>query len=183
MKLNFRFPKKTTSKNETNDTIIRPFMQNARNVDISNKNDKIDPYKDINSPISKTFTIIRRLESKNRHKISQFQFITLLKDLIYMDVKFIYFNEFKNNLHKNSYNIYESKSYTKYENDYIYFLNYCYFYYRKMFENPEILVNKKIISYANNKIIKKQIDTVFDILNQTDPNLESCLSESSGITF
>jgi len=124
--------------------------------------------------VYKVIDLTRRL-TDHKYKISQYQFMILLKDNIYRNIKFVHYNEFKTNILKHSYIAYEYKSYAEYENYYLQFLNYCYFYYCKLYKNPEIMVDVKIISYANSKNIQKQIVLLLEILNRD--------TSSSGITF
>ncbi len=148
------------------------------NVEInSNKIDFIknilNKHNDLENPINLVYCInnlINKLEH-NKYNISLNCFMVLLKDNIYKHIKFTYYTDFILNVVKNSYNPYHSKSYDTYRNYYLYFLNYGYYYFSRLYKNQNLSPNKKINSYDNSRNIKKQIDFYIEILDKDADNI------------
>lgn len=119
--------------------------------------------------VHNVYELINVLEEK-KINMSLNEFIIMLRDNIYTKLKLIYYESFKSNAVKNSYNPYHEKSYSTYCNYYLYFLNYAYYYFSRIYKNPENEIDKKITTYEHSRNIKKQIDIFIEILDQEHDN-------------
>lgn len=95
-------------------------------------------------------------------------FMLLLKDNIYKEVRFTYYEAFQSNVLKNSYNPYHGRSYSEYCNYYLFFLNYAHYYFSRVFKNTENAIDKKIVSYESSRTIKKQIDIFIELIEKDE---------------
>lgn len=123
------------------------------------------PFKDYISIVYNVYELIKVIHEQ-KMEISINEFIFLLKDNIYKDVRLTYYEAFRKNVLKNSYNPYHTKSYCNYCNYYLFFLNYAYYYFNRVFKNPENEIDKKIVSYESSRNIKKQIDLFIETLEK-----------------
>lgn len=117
--------------------------------------------------VQNIYELIKVLEEA-RIYLSLNEFMLLLKDNIYQDIRFTYYDAFKSNTLKNSYNPYHGKSYSDYCNYYLFFLNYAHYYFNRIFKNPENEIDKKIVSYESSRNIKKQIDMFIELIDKDE---------------
>ncbi len=117
--------------------------------------------------VQNIYELIKVLE-ESKITLQLNEFMLMLKDNIYKDIRFTYYEAFKSNVLKNSYNPYHGKSYSDYCNYYLFFLNYAHYYFTRVFKNPENEIDKKIVSYEFSRTIKKQIDMFVELLDKDD---------------
>lgn len=123
------------------------------------------PSRDYITIVYNIYELVKVLHEK-KIDIGINEFMFLLKDNIYKEVRFSYYEAFRSNVLKNSYNPYHGKSYCNYCNYYLYFLNYAYYYFSRIFKNPENEIDRKIVSYESSRNIKKQIDLFIELLEK-----------------